>query len=419
MSNLNRRDFVKKTLATGTAITIVPRFVMGGSNYTQPSEKIQVAIIGTGSRMNLLLDAFLKQPDCTIAALCDVDSARVNAFASNFNIKADIFGDYRRILERDDIDAVVVATPDHWHSPIAVSACMAGKDVYLEKPVSNTVEAAVKILDAAKWYNSVVQVGTQQRSWPHFQECAKMIQDGLIGEVHQVVVNHGTNGGYGATGQPSIQQEPIPEGFDWEMFQGPAPRHPYSSARRRWRSYYDYGGGSITDWGVHHIDIVHMALQYDVKGPTFTSAATLANPDPELVPGTFSISYKYDDFVMTFESCTHPSPERINGGPAFFGSQGYLVVTRSGYKVRPFRGRGATSAIEPKDFEMDDPVAGERASEVVHVRNWMDCIKSCQKPTVDIETGFYSSLPCILGVQAVREERALIWDPHTKTARPV
>jgi predicted dehydrogenase len=414
MENLNRRDFMKKTLVSGAAVSVIPRYVLGGTGYTSPSDKIQVAVIGTGGRMRWLMEAFNIQPDCATVALCDVDNTRLTQFAAKFSDKVDTYEDYREILERKDIDAVIVATPDHWHAPMTVDACKAGKDVYLEKPIANTIPAAVQILEAAQKYKRVVQLGTQQRSWPHFQECAKMIQDGLIGDVTQVVVNHASR--YGSRSQQPAQPEQIPEGFNWEMFQGPAPKHPYESARRRWRNYYDYGGGGITDWGVHYIDIVHMALGYDLKAPTYTAAACMPNPDPELVPGTYTISYKYDDFVMSFVSATQPSTE-ISRGPSFYGSKGYLFVNRAGYMIKPRSGRGVEASFEAKTFLMDDSVAAERASEAVHVRNWLDCIKSRQQPTCNAELGFYSSLSPLLGRQAIQEGRALRWDPMTKTVK--
>jgi predicted dehydrogenase len=417
MENLNRRDFVKKTLVTGAAISVVPRHVLGGTGYTPPSEKVRIAVIGTGGRMRWLTDGFTKQPDCDIVAVCDVDSTRLTEYAAKFSEKPDTYEDYRHILDRKDIDAVCVATPDHWHAPMTVDACEAGKDVYLEKPIANTIPAAVQILEAAQKTKRVVQLGTQQRSWPHFQECAKMIQDGLLGDVNQVVVNHSYGSSRRRSPKPE-QPEQVPKDFNWEMFQGPAPRHPYESARRRWRSYYDYGGGSLTDWGVHYIDIVHMALGYDVKAPTYVAATCMPNPDPELVPGNWTISYQYDDFIMSYVSAIRPTTE-ISRGPSFYGPQGYLFVNRAGYVIRPMSRRGGGEAIEAKDFLMDDQVAAERASELVHVRNWLDCIKSREKPTSNVEVGFHSTLPTLLGRQAVKEGSALRWDPMTKTVKTV
>jgi len=376
----------------------------------------------------VLIDAFLKQPDLEITALCDVDLPKVTEFGKKFNIKADIYQDYRRIMDRKDIDAVVVATPDHNHAPISIAAFETGKDVYLEKPVSNTVTAAVAILESALKYKRVVQVGTQQRSFTHFQECAKMIREGVIGDIQQVVVNH-TGGSFGRAQNP-VEAEPVPEGFDWELWQGPAARHPYSSARRRWRNYYEYGGGGITDWGVHHVDIVHLYMGVDGLAPSFTSGLGIPDPDPEKVPGIWSINYTYSKFLMTFVSAINPTPEPITDCPIFFGSKGSLSVNRWGYLIRPtnvgswimsMKGNqfNLGPSAESKEFVIDDEVLAERASEVVHVRNWLDCMKSRQKPTCDIETGFTSSLPLLVGVQSIRNGHSYTWDPITKTAKAV
>ena len=196
MENLKRRDFVKKALVTSAAFTVVPRHVMVGyGQVVQPSDKIRVALIGLGSRMNQHYDmSFVNQPDVSIVALCDVDANKLKNFKEKRSLEVDTYGDYRRILDRKDIDAVVVSTPDHWHSPMTVDACDAGKDVYLEKPISHTVPDAVKIMEATQKKKRIVQIGTQQRSWPYFQECVKAIQDGKIGTVQQVIVQQVVGG---------------------------------------------------------------------------------------------------------------------------------------------------------------------------------------------------------------------------------
>lgn len=414
------------------------------------SDRINIAVIGTGGRMSLLGAAFFKQPDCGIAAAVDVSKKRVDEFASKAGGEVATYGDYRRVLDRKDIDAVVIATPDHWHSPMTVEACAAGKDVYVEKPVSNTIPAAVKMWEAARKYNRVVQVGTQQRSWPHFQECAKKIRDGLLGNVTYVLVEHG--GGGGGTGARRLPEVPqaVPEGVDWEMWQGPAKRHPFSSTRiGNWRSFYDYGGGSVTDWGVHWMDIVHMAMAHDVQGPQLANAVAkytnVDDPDLERVPNAHIITWEYDTFLTSFSEVITPRVEAIRGGPGFFGTRGYLLVNRSGYIIRPPGNqsfvhppipvaplpgdrtvarpnattprRPAEPSVEPQEFVLQDSVAAERAAEVAHVRNWLDCIKSRQKPVADIEIGFHSTLPCLLGLLAIRAKRSFAWDPNTKTAK--
>lgn len=423
MEKLNRRDFMKKSVLTGAAISVVPGYVLGRSGYVPPSDKIRLGLIGTGNRMGELAETFFNQADCSVLAICDVDKSKLTKFAEKFSFKGDSYGDYRRILERKDIDAVVVATPDHWHGPIAVEACEAGKDVYLEKPISNLIPAGVKVMDAAKRTNRIVQLGTHQRSWTEFQECSKLIQEGIIGDINQVVVNHSMGGGFGGSRQQPTGPEAIPEGLDWEMWQGPAPRHPYSSARISWRNWFDYGGGSITDWGVHHIDIVHMAMGCNAEGPTFTAAATMPNTSPDLVPNTYSINYKYDDFIMSFVSCVQPGDNAqgvFTGGPSFFGSKGYAVVNRSGYLIRPPASMGfgrQQPTFEAINNMKPYETAKESGARTAHERNWLDCVKSRQKPICDAETGFYSSLPCLLGLQSIQDGCALIWDPKTKTVK--
>jgi predicted dehydrogenase len=422
----------RRFLQTTTAAALAARSVMGAN------DRVQIAIIGTGNRIKLLGDAFFKQPDCTVAAAVDVYKSRLDQFVTTAGRKMDTYGDYRRVLDRKDIDAIVITTPDHWHAPIMVAACEAGKDVYVEKPVSNSIPAAVKMLEAAQKYNRVVQVGTQQRSWAHFQECARMIQDGAIGNVSYVLIQWGGGPPLRAARPPETT---LPEGLDWDMWQGPAERRPYSSSRyNSWRSYYAYGGGLVTDWGVHWADIVDLCMKYDLKAPLLASASAqylgAEALDLEKVPGAFMVTWKYDSFLMSFTNVVPSSPEPVRGGPLFHGSRGDLLVNRSGYIVRPptgstpvYAGQLALPArstpppepgpppIEAKTMTISDSAAGERGAEVVHVRNWLDCIKSRQKSAADFEIGFHSTLPCLLGLEAIRRERTVTWDPANRTAR--
>ena len=422
----SRRNFLQTT----TAAALAARSAMGAN------DRVQVAIIGTGGRMNLLGAAFFKQPGCTVAAAVDVDRNRVDQFVTKSGTKMDTYGDYRRVLDRKDIDAVVIATPDHWHAPIMIAACEAGKDVYVEKPVSNSIPAAVKMLEAAQKYKRVVQVGTQQRSWAHFQECARMIQEGAVGDVTHVLIQWGSPA---RAARPPHAPQPVPEGLDWEMWQGPAERHPYTPSRRTgWRAYYDYGGALVTDWGVHWVDIIHLCLKADLKAPLLAAASArylgTDEPDLEQVPGAFMITWKYDNFLLSFSNVVPSSPEPVRGGPHFCGSRGTLLVNRSGYVIRPTTvatpiygpAPGSTPQrqqgpppIEAKTMTISDAAVAERAAEVVHVRNWLDCIKSRQKPVADFEIGFHSTLPCLLGLESIRRERTFAWDPAARSSRAV
>jgi predicted dehydrogenase len=262
----------------------------------------------------------------------------------------------------------------------------------------------------------------------------KLIQDGGIGQVTQIMVTHGTGGSLDR--KPNSAPRPAPDGFDWEMWQGPAPRHPYTPSRvRSWRDWYDYGGGGVTDWGIHHIDIVHMALDpQGTKAPLFVAASCnysgLKDPDRGVVPGTWAITFQYEDFVMVLQSCTPPTPDHLIQGPMFWGTRGLLLVNRGGYYVKPpsgyagmmttkfGRGAASRSAAEAKEVLHEDFQPLERGWEAAHVRNFLDCVKSRQKPLNDLETAFNGHLACLLAAQSMKEGRALRWDPKSKTARP-
>jgi predicted dehydrogenase len=366
------------------------------------------------------------------AAACEVDQTRLKQAAAAIGGKVDTYTDYRRILERKDIDAVILATPDHWHAPMLIAACEAGKDVYVEKPASNAIEPAWRMVDASKKYNRVVQVGCQQRSWQHFQECAKKIHDGYIGGINHCILLF--EGGGGGSSTPSTSQKP-PEGLDWEAWQGPAERHAYSADRHRgWRSYYDYGGGTVTDWGVHLSDAMIWYMRADRKAPILTSASAQyffrQPPNLAMAPDTYSVTWKYDNFVGTFTNTTMPSqdPEILRSdayGNYFHGQNGVLLVNRYGYVVMP---RPRTRAPQPAgsvspaaqairaeriidpDGLSEGPDSKFAQATIVHARNFLDCVKSRQQCVCDMEMGFYSSLPCLLAVMSIRQGRTFTWD---------
>ena len=410
----------RKFLQTSTAAAVVSQTVRGAN------DRVQMGVIGTGSRGMQVWGGFSQHADVAFIAACDVDRARLDTAVPKMGGKVDSYGDYRRVLERKDIDAVLITTPDHWHSQIMVDACAAGKDVYVEKPVSNTIPAAQRMVEAAQKYKRVVQVGLQQRSWPHFRDCCKMIQDGLLGPVAHAILLY--PGGYTRAVQPP---EAPPATLDWEMWQGPAPRRPYSPSRRGWRAFYSYGGGLVTDWGVHLTDIAHMALGCDTKGPSLTSAsAQFVNVarDDEQVPDAFICSWQYDKFVMSFTNNQIPAEGLPTSGNWFYGRRGTLLVNRSGYKIIPTPARGgmgrggaaappAPAPLEAKEFRPTGRgAAGADEGTVLHTRNFLDCIKSRQKPNCDMEVGFYSTLPCLIALLAIQQGRSFAWDG--KAARP-
>jgi predicted dehydrogenase len=410
---LTRRTF----LQTSAVVALGSRTVLGAN------DRVRMAVIGCGTRGSMVSGFFGRHNDCEFVAACDVFGTRRDALVAKLREggrTVDAVDDYRRILDRKDVDAVLVATPDHWHSPIMVEACAAGKDVYVEKPVSNAIEPAQKMVQAARTHNRIVQVGLQQRQGEHFKEARELIQSGLIGKVTHVVLQF--PGAYTMPPEPS--QTP-PADLNWEMFQGPAERHPYKPSRqRRWRTYYDYGGGLVTDWGVHLVDVAHWYLDADAKAPRLTSAVAqyvnVPNPEHDQVPDAFIVSWQYDDFVMSFTNAVPTDENFGRQGTYLYGPKGSIQVHRAGFEVRPARRPNNPTADTPPPIEgrlrrfaenyENDP------DTIAHTRNFLDCVKSRRKPTAEIEIGFHSSLPCLLAIQAIRQGRAITWDGTVATA---
>ncbi len=408
----NRREFLKATAAAA----VVSQRVIGAN------DRIRMAVIGCGSRGTIVNNLFRKHADCEFVAACDVRKSRLDALVKTLPGKVDTYEDYRRILERKDIDALLVTTPDHQHSPIVVAGCEAGKDSYVEKPLTNTIEAGLRMVDAANKYKRIVQLGTQQRSGAHFKEAGKLVQDGYIGKINHCVLFQ--PGGYTQVMQPP---EAPPADLNWDLFLGPAPKKPYSPSRLRWRAFYDYGGGLITDWGVHLTDIVMLYMKADKKQPLLSSATSqYVNfpKDLEQIPDAFSCSWQYDEFVMSFTNIVPPGYAKNAQGNWFFGTRGVLHVNRSGYEIYPTASRGMPGGPPPPPpIEAEEvPVKEDYQNDpdtTAHARNFLDCVKSRQQPVSGIEVGFNSTLPCLTGLLAVQQGRSFKWDAAARKAVPV
>jgi predicted dehydrogenase len=440
---INRRKFLETAIAAAAASQARPLFASETRGIQGANDRIRVGLIGCGTRGGQVSTDWMKHKDSVFVAACDVAKDRLEKMSASMGTtqsnKVDTYEDYRKILERKDVDAVLIATPDHWHSPMTLDAISAGKDVYCEKPVSNEIEPAVRMLEGIRKSNRIVQIGTQQRSWHHFQEAAKLFHDGYVG----TSVNHcqmcppgGGGGGGGQRGaQAASGPQPIPEGFNWEMFQGPAKHKPFEPGRRNWRGWYDYGGGNLTDWGVHLTDIMNWFMKTDGKAPLLTSASAqyVRIPrNPERVPDTYSVTWQYENFVATLSNAMIPGIDdpRDLYGNFFFGDKGVLLVNRIGYEVKPYiptpprtqapnpNAPPPAPPIEAKKFK--DPSGMSEIAESSfgsathrHVRNFLDCVKSRQQPVCNIEIGFYSTLPTLLAIVSVKEGRTVRWDGKT------
>ena len=424
-SRISRRRFIDLTAGT-TVIASAATLRGAQSGPAGANNRVRVGLIGGGTRGNMVAGFFLKQPDAQILAVAEPYKMKldrtVDAFTkSQQGVKVDAYEDYRRILERKDIDAVIVATPDHWHCPMTVDACAAGKDVYVEKPLSNSIEAAWTAVDAARKHNRIVQMGVQQRQGEAFREAAEIVQSGQLGKVTHVMCQF-----QGSYGQPPEPEAPVPEGLNWELFQGPAPRRPFKPSRLRWRAFYDYGGGLVTDWGVHLVDVAHWYMKADAKAPLLTSAAAqyvnLKNPEKDQCPDAFSISWQYDDFVMSFTNAIVQDWEFGRQGTYFFGPNGSLLVHRGGFEVRPRPAGGGRGGQTPPP----NPLQARRRpflenyqndpDTIAHCREFLDSVKSRKRPSGDVEIGYRSTLPTLLGIHAIREGRTFKYDAQAHKA---
>ena len=404
----NRRSFL-----TASAVTAAMSRSAVGAN-----DKIQMGVIGAGTRGEHMQGVLGANPDCAFIAVCDVFKPNREKVAAKIGTNPATYVDYRRLLERKDIDAVLIATPDHWHGPMLIDACAAGKDAYCEKPLTHQIEMGWKMIDAVRKHNRVVQIGLQQRRWKQFLECAQMVQGGKIGQIYHAGLHWD-----GAYTRPPEQPQPPPDDLDWELFQGPAERRPYIPSRqRRWRGYYDYAGGILTDQGVHIADVARWYMNAEAPLTASGSGQYVAVPCPEKdqLPDAISVSWQYDKFIMSFTNRSMPNPDYADQGNYFIGTGGALHVNRTGYNLRaanprPSAGQQSKPAFEP----ISVPVSWRESNvaEQLHAREFLDCMKSRQKPTADVETGFYSTLPLLMGVMAVRYGRTFAWDG--KSAKPV
>ena len=427
---MNRRNFLKSAAVGGAAPLAAP----AAGQKAAPSDRIRVGIIGCGAMGRMDMADFQKQPEVEIAACCDVDRNTLERALSEAGGKAAGYGDYRKLLERKDIDAVVIATPDNWHPLITVDACNSGKDVYVEKPVGVVVREGRLMVEAARRNRRVVQVGLQQRSGSHFQRARKLIQDGTIGKVLYAQCWYHQHGKQSGLGRPE-ESEP-PAGLDWDMWLGPAARVPFKSAYApgSWRAFFSYGGGLMTDWGVHLVDIVQWSLGADAPRSVTALGGKTWFDDIRDTPDMLNVLYEYPAFQLHVSILPHnshgqdgnPGNKPFNSyGIQFHGSQGTLFVDRAGYLLSPqaqemyeaggISFRAAFDDLTGTSMYYTNAVPGERGTTSVqhlpHVKNFVACVKSRQKPMADIEDGHRATTTCHLANIAYKTGgQKLLWD---------
>jgi predicted dehydrogenase len=416
---LDRREFMKKA-AVGTAAAGIGFPALGKAAQAAPIDKVIVGVVGTGRQGRGDLKAFRLQPDVEIAAVCDVYQPNLDLGVKDSGGKAQTYTDFRQVLDRKDIDAIIVGTPDHWHPLVMVEACKAGKDVYVEKPICHTIDEGILMVEAARKYNRVVQVGTQQRSGIHFQKAVKLVQDGFIGKVSFVRTWNYANQCPEGIGDPADSNPPA--GLDWNTWLGPAPKVPFNWNRfgpdpnvaPRWstfRYFWEYAGGYMTDWGVHLIDIVQWAMQVEAPSVIASLGGRYYIKDNAETPDTLQVTYEYrnPDFVCVYENRWDNGNSMYGKGYGieFHGTDGTLFVDRSGFEVIPeMRRQGKEEVARAASMQMKSV----NNSHSDHVRNFLDCMKTRKRPISDIEIGHRSTSACLLGNVAFRSKERIEWD---------
>jgi predicted dehydrogenase len=384
----NRREF----LISGAALAAFSQARVLGAN-----DRIRIGAIGTGGRMRGLLECLNRTGGNDIVAVCDVYEPRRQEVRQRLAPNATEYLDYRQLLEHKDIDAVVIASPDHWHVPMTIDAVQAGKDVYLEKPVTHTLEEGPRLVKAVRDSGRIVQVGTQQRSWEHFRTAAEMVAAGKLGKVTLIRTYWFQN--YLRSSNPQIDTSKL----DWKRWLGSAPDQPFDINRfTTWRWYWDFGGGALTDLFSHWVDVVHWAMKSDT--PQF--AQTLANrfAFEWECPDTIQASFQYPNFLTIYDGTMVASLE--DGGLIFRGTAGEMRLDRARLTVypEPERSLGPSRLPEPS---LD--IASKEDGTIAHMRNFLDCLRSRAEPNAPIEAGVAAARAAHLGNLAYKYGARITW----------
>jgi len=410
----SRRSVLKAVAGAGLMTAGSLRRVLGAN------DRVRVGLIGHGLIGTRHLLDFKAQPDVEIVAVSELSEERLEAAATAAGTSPARYKDFRKILDRPDVDAVVVSTPDHWHALMTILACAAGKDVYVEKPLTLVLREGEWMQQAASANKRVIQVGTQQRSGKHYQRSAGLIKDGHIGDVRSVRMASYRNILPGFTKPVGDRLSPA----DWDMWLGPAPFVPYDPARclYHFRWFWDYSGGQTTNLLAHHIDSVQWMMELAPPLKVAAMGGRYSLKGIGETPDVFEALFEYPGLVATWSS--HEIAAAGDDGLAFYGTKGTLKLSRAGFEIVPelevspeeqiprFSGpRTAPAAPAPRTTPLQESGYEQvRDQFVPHVRNFVDCVKSRKTPISDLASSHRASVPCHLANLALRIGRTLRWD---------
>jgi predicted dehydrogenase len=373
------------------------------------NETIQVGCIGTGGRCRELMRALRRIEGVRITAVADIWDVNLAEARKLAHEKAFATKDYTQLLRRSDVDAVIIGAPDHWHAPMTIAACAAGKDVYVEKPLTHDLSEGPKVVEAQNRFRRVVQVGTQQRSMPHLQKAAEIVRSGQLGKIHKVRMTWNRN--TPRRGATTLNIDPST--VDWKRFLGNAPAQAFDAYRlRNWRWFWDFGGGTLTDLMVHWLDVAHWYLDLDVPATATSMGDVFHAKGLWETPDTMQTLLHYPDkevqayFEGTFVNA------RQGAMTEFMGTEATLYIDRGRYEILPERKRGSRGEILENPLKLSEEILGSGSrgqdfytnpdGESLHLANWLECIRTRQRPNAPAEAGASAAAAAHLGNLAYR-----------------
>jgi predicted dehydrogenase len=403
-SKISRRTLLKKGLVGGAVLAlpmIVPSSVFGED---APSNKTTLGIIGTGDQGILNIRGLISRQGAQVVAVCDVDFTHREEARKRLKLSPESsYVDFRELIDRDDVDAVVVCTPDHWHALVSIAAMKAGKDVYCEKPLAYSIAEGRALCDTAKRYGRILQTGSQQRSDKNYRYACELVRNGRIGKLHTIKVEIPENS---RPNPLTWSPEPPPKELDYDMWLGPALYRPYAKlgSHYSWRFIYDYGWGQLSNWGAHAFDIAQWGNGTDLTGP-FEISGTSKFPKEGLfeTPLSYDLEYKYANGVRLL-CATTGKPDGTESPVRFEGTEGWIFVSRN--KLFSYPATLIQSKIGPNEDRLYNSID--------HMQNFIECVRQRKRPVADVEIGHRSATVCHLGGIAVRLGRKLRWNPATE-----
>lgn len=404
----SRRGFLEHSaLAAGYAAT----------TFGYPAnETLDVGCIGTGGRCRELMRALQRIPGVRITAIADIWDVNLNEGRKLADAKAFATKNYRDLLSRSDVDAVVIGAPDHWHSQMTIDACAAGKDVYVEKPLTHSMAEGPKVIEAQNRHKRIVQAGTQQRSMPHLIRARELVKSGQLGRIHKVHMSWNRN--HQRRGPTTIDIDPAT--VDWNSFLGNAPKQPFDAYKlRNWRWFWDFGGGTLTDLMVHWLDTVNWFLDLDHPESAMSIGDTIHAKDLWQTPDTMQtlLHYPQNELQLYFEGTFVNA--RCGAMTELMGTEATLYIDRGRYEVIPERKRGLRgefvgNSLEPSELVLGDGPRGQDFyktpdGEILHLSNWIECIRTRKRPNVPAEEGAKAAAAAHLGNIAFRTGKVARW----------